>query len=222
MSETATSQQIRDGYKRAALKCHPDRVAADAPDRPARTRKFQLVNDAYFTLSDRARRREYDAQRKLFAGGPAPGPDPFATPADEAAPGPDGPNLYSWAWDFFARRAGAAPEEEQRRQQQNQNAQFSDAFEEMMQDAGLADQDSRRPSSNFWSLLGGLSGAALGFILANMPGMVAGAVAGNRLGAIRDSKGKSVYAVFQVRSAFGRPLRFRGHILIASLFLTET
>jgi hypothetical protein len=27
--------------------------------------------------------------------------------------------------------------------------------------------------------------------------MVAGAVAGNRLGAVRDTKGKSVYAVFQ-------------------------
>lgn len=53
------------------------------------------------------------------------------------------------------------------------------------------------PTGKFWSVVGGLSGAAMGFIIANFPGMLAGAVAGNRLGAIRDVKGKSVYAVFQ-------------------------
>jgi hypothetical protein len=37
----------------------------------------------------------------------------------------------------------------------------------------------------------------MGFIVANFPGMVAGAVAGNRLGAVRDTKGKSVYEVFR-------------------------
>ena len=36
----------------------------------------------------------------------------------------------------------------------------------------------------------------MGFIVANFPGMLAGAVAGNRLGAVRDAKGKSVYQVF--------------------------
>ena len=36
----------------------------------------------------------------------------------------------------------------------------------------------------------------LGFIVANMPGLVLGAFAGNRIGAIRDAKGKSVAAVF--------------------------
>ena len=37
----------------------------------------------------------------------------------------------------------------------------------------------------------------MGFIMANFPGAVAGMVAGNRLGAVRDARGKSVYAVFQ-------------------------
>jgi hypothetical protein len=45
--------------------------------------------------------------------------------------------------------------------------------------------------------LGGLSGGAMGFIIANFPGMLAGAVAGNRLGAVRDARGQSVYSVFQ-------------------------
>lgn len=56
----------------------------------------------------------------------------------------------------------------------------------------------------FYGILGGISGAALGFIMANVPGMLAGAVAGNRLGSIRDTKGKSVYEVFQQLPASDR------------------
>jgi hypothetical protein len=47
-----------------------------------------------------------------------------------------------------------------------------------------------------WTWLGAACGAGLGFITANVPGLVVGAYAGNRLGAIRDAKGKSVAAVF--------------------------
>lgn len=81
-----------------------------------------------------------------------------------------------------------------------QEEQFGGVFEEMLREEGLnedgtpAAQDSTR---SLWSVLGGLSGATLGFIVANVPGMVAGAVAGNRLGSIRDRKGQSVYQVFQ-------------------------
>ena len=62
----------------------------------------------------------------------------------------------------------------------------------------MAEDGTNQPTKKFWGMVGGASGAALGFIVANVPGMVAGAVAGNRLGAVRDAKGKSVYAVFQV------------------------
>ncbi|KID88045.1 DNAJ domain containing protein [Metarhizium guizhouense ARSEF 977] len=171
----AASQIVDDAISRAehaALKTHPDRVPADSPERDARTRKFQLVNDAYYTLSDAARRRDYDAQRRLF-GPSAPGADPFEE-ADEA---------------------GAANNAERER---TEDAQFSDVFEEMMREEGMAEDGSNAPTSKFWSLVGGLSGGALGFIIANFPGMLAGAVAGNRLGAVRDAKGKSVYEVYSV------------------------
>lgn len=69
----------------------------------------------------------------------------------------------------------------------------------MLREEGMA-EGGGAPTGKFWSLVGGLSGGAMGFIVANFPGMLAGAVAGNRLGAIRDAKGKSVYAVFQVGS----------------------
>lgn len=48
----------------------------------------------------------------------------------------------------------------------------------------------------WWAWLGAVSGGGLGFIVANIPGLMVGAFAGNRLGAIRDAKGKSVAAVF--------------------------
>ncbi|EFW99760.1 chaperone [Grosmannia clavigera kw1407] len=191
VSDKATAQQIRDAYKRAALKSHPDRVPADSPERKRRTERFQLVNDAYYALSDAGRRQEYDTQRRLYGvrdngrGGGA-----------------------SWAWDHFPQPATgsdgrqASPEEARQR---TEEAQFADVFEEMMREEGMAEQEdangggstSTGSTGNIWGVLGGISGGALGFIVANVPGMMAGAVAGNRLGAIRDTKGKSVYAVFQ-------------------------
>jgi hypothetical protein len=81
-----------------------------------------------------------------------------------------------------------------------QDAQFGDVFEEMMNEAGLNEDEqpnAQEGTGSVWSLLGGISGATIGFIVGNVPGMVAGAVAGNRLGAIRDKKGQSVYQVFR-------------------------
>ncbi|KAK5658886.1 hypothetical protein OQA88_1700 [Cercophora sp. LCS_1] len=211
--ETASTTQIRDAYKRAALKTHPDRVPADSPERASRTRQFQLVNDAYYTLSDPTRRREYDAQHKLFSGSrPSAGtgsggtqmPGGFSTNdpfAEAESPDQQVPNGFSWAWNFFTQGNNNNNNNQQQNAQQSreqtENEQFADVFEEMLREEGMADPGSGRPTSKFWGLLGGLSGGALGFIVANVPGLVAGAVAGNRLGAVRDAKGKSVYAVFQ-------------------------
>lgn len=48
----------------------------------------------------------------------------------------------------------------------------------------------------WWRYLGAVCGGGLGFIIANVPGLMVGAYAGSRLGAVRDAKGKSVAAVF--------------------------
>ncbi|KAI1800402.1 DnaJ-domain-containing protein [Daldinia bambusicola] len=205
VSETATTQQIRDAYKRAALNTHPDRVPSNSPERPARTRKFQLVNDAYYTLSDATRRREYDAQRRRFGGGRSTYTFDDADDPEESVPPETGggggggaaQNAYSWAWNFFTGGNTDSQAHARQERQQAEDAQFGDVFEEMLREEGLADEDTNRPTSKFWSIVGAASGGVLGFIMANMPGAVAGAVAGNRLGAVRDAKGKSVYAVFQ-------------------------
>lgn len=71
----------------------------------------------------------------------------------------------------------------------------------MLREEGMAEGKEAKPTGKFWSMVGGLSGGAMGFIVANFPGAIAGAVAGNRLGAVRDARGKSVYSVFQVCGA---------------------
>lgn len=74
----------------------------------------------------------------------------------------------------------------------------------MLREEGMAEGAEARPTSKFWSIVGGLSGGAMGFIVANFPGALAGAVAGNRLGAVRDARGKSVYSVFQECATYAR------------------
>ena len=187
-------------------------MPSDSPERAERTRKFQLVNDAYYTLSDSNRRREYDAQRRMFgftSSGPSSstGSSTYADPFDdefeefdEEIPSATGGTAASggfpsWAWNFFTGQANSANTQQAR--QENEQAQFGDVFEEMLREEGMAEGDRATPTGKFWSIVGGLSGGAMGFIVANFPGMVAGAVAGNRLGAVRDAKGKSVYEVFQ-------------------------
>jgi curved DNA-binding protein CbpA len=184
----------------SALKTHPDRVPSNSPERGERTRKFQLVNDAYYTLSNPTRRCDYDAARKRQGFGS--GASTSSTSFDDEkipTPGPSGPaDAESGAWGSFPWSTfGFSSQGKSKEEKRNfEDKQFGDVFEEMLREEGMA-EDSGRPTGKFWSLLGGLSGGVMGFIIANFPGMVAGAVAGNRLGSIRDAKGKSVYAVFQ-------------------------
>jgi diphthamide biosynthesis protein 4 len=184
---------------RAALKHHPDRVPSDSPERAERTRKFQHINDAYYTLSDPTRRRDYDAARTYHGFGQGASSSSTAYNSDEDIPGAGQPGNAgaggwgSFPWSSFGFSSKATNEEEKRKYE---NDQFGDVFEEMLREEGMA-EDGGTPTGKFWSVVGSLSGGAMGFIVANFPGMLAGAVAGNRLGAIRDAKGKSVYEVYQ-------------------------
>jgi hypothetical protein len=107
-------------------------------------------------------------------------------------PHPNAEARGGFPWSNFGFKAQTDADKER-----HENEQFGDVFEEMLREEGMAENQGQ-PTGKFWSVVGGLSGGAMGFIVANFPGMLAGAVAGNRLGAIRDAKGKSVFAVFQV------------------------
>lgn len=173
------------------MKSHPDRVPSNSPERSARTKKFQQINDAYYTLSDASRRREYDSARS-YHGVPGSAASHSDPERDNFRQPPSGGGGKGFPWSSFGFGAKTPAEEEE-----YSNEQFGSVFEEMLKEEGLAEGQEAKPTSKFWSLIGSLSGGAMGFIVANFPGAVAGAVAGNRLGAVRDAKGQSVYSVFQ-------------------------
>ncbi|KAJ6520082.1 DnaJ domain-containing protein [Mycena sanguinolenta] len=172
----ATQDEIRTAYKKESLKTHPDRIATASPaEKKKATERFQAVADAYYVLSDPSRRREYDAL--------------YTSRKTERTDDPGASNTFfnQFAGMFGASSgsAGAAPAPER----PDADGVFADTFEELLR----PEVERHFP---WWAYLGAACGAGVGFIVANFPGLMLGAVAGNRLGAVRDAKGKSVAAVF--------------------------
>ncbi|CCA67878.1 hypothetical protein PIIN_01701 [Serendipita indica DSM 11827] len=185
IDKSATLDEIRQAYKKMSLKTHPDRSPNATPEeRKAATAKFQAVADAYYVLSDPTRRREYDALLASHSYSER------TTDADASS------NFFSAFANMFTGAAnagsssGTQPEEKPEPfERPDAENTFADVFEEML-----------RPEVQrivpWWSYIGAASGAGLGFIIANIPGALMGGYAGNRLGAIRDAKGRAVLTVF--------------------------
>ncbi|KAJ7109959.1 DnaJ domain-containing protein [Mycena epipterygia] len=183
VTKSASQDEIRTAYKKESLRTHPDRIAnASAAEKKKATEKFQAVADAYYVLSDTTRRREYDA---LYT---------TRTHADRTEDPGASNTFFSQFSGMFGgggggSRAGAAGAAPEAGQQPNAEGVFADVFEELLR----PEVERHVP---WWSYMGAVGGGVLGFIIANFAGLMLGAVAGNRLGAVRDAKGKSVAAVF--------------------------
>lgn len=136
---SADESAIRRAYKKRSLETHPDRFPVGSQAQREATGQFQGVNNAYYVLSDPARRREYDASRVS---------SPHA-----GSGGGSGFSSSSW-WK------GA--EQEKR----TADAQFESVFEEMMADEAGAGASHGRVGGRMYGLLGGGAGAVLGFIVA--------------------------------------------------------
>lgn len=76
---SASQEEVKKGFRRVALTCHPDKVAPEA--REVATRRFQLIVEAYEVLSSPALRREYDALRPGGGQGSAGQGSKFTPPA---------------------------------------------------------------------------------------------------------------------------------------------
>ena len=180
--------------------------------------------DAYYVLSDPQRRREYDALLRA-RGYPTSGFASSAAGAGASEPGATfgstdpaaSAAFFEQFWKYFTNTSDAhgdarnkdkedssdVEEEEDPETEEipanagawnagtrpNSEGVFADVFEELL-------RPEVQRTVPWWTYLGAVSGASLGFIVANLPGALAGALAGNRLGAVRDAKGKPVLQVF--------------------------
>ncbi|KAN0065963.1 hypothetical protein ACQY0O_001097 [Thecaphora frezii] len=204
LSPTASTSDIKEAYKRLSLRTHPDRFPNATPrERQRYTTRFQTLADAYYVLSDSHRRHEYDQLRNERPS------SSFGSDLDDTDDFPETENGASASFfDSFFKGAfasepseapsdGNAPSARTSTNQPQANGVFADVFEELL-----------RPEvqrvAPFWKWIGGASGGALGFILANVPGALGGAFLGGQLGRIRDAKGKSVAEVFMGLAAAQR------------------
>ncbi len=62
VDKSASQEDIKKAYRKLAMKYHPDRNPGDA----AAEMKFKQINEAYDTLKDEAKRREYDNPMSKF------------------------------------------------------------------------------------------------------------------------------------------------------------
>ncbi|HEX8350975.1 MAG TPA: J domain-containing protein [Hymenobacter sp.] len=78
VAEQASASEIRRAYRRLVLLTHPDRTTD-----PAAHARYLLINEAYETLSDPARRQRYDAalQQPAVLVEEAPTDEPHPDPA---------------------------------------------------------------------------------------------------------------------------------------------
>ena len=63
LSENASEDEIKKIYRRLAMKYHPDK---NQDRRKEAEERFKELSEAYYVLSDKKRREEYDAYRKGY------------------------------------------------------------------------------------------------------------------------------------------------------------
>lgn len=62
VGENATQQQVKEEYRKLALKYHPDRNR----DNPEAAGRMKEINESYAVLSNPQKRSEYDRLRQLY------------------------------------------------------------------------------------------------------------------------------------------------------------
>lgn len=72
VSKNASTDEIKKAYRKLAVKYHPDKT--DEQNKDENTKRFQEISEAYETLSDEEKRRNYDQFGK---DGPKQFPSPF-------------------------------------------------------------------------------------------------------------------------------------------------
>jgi DnaJ-domain-containing protein 1 len=64
VSRSATEREIKLKYRELSLRWHPDKcIGMDEMERERAEHKFKIISEAYTTLVDQAKRREYDLKQ---------------------------------------------------------------------------------------------------------------------------------------------------------------
>jgi len=126
--KTATDDEIKKAYKKAALKHHPDRN----PNNPEATAKFQEVGKAFSTLSDPQKRQRYDQFGVIDGENDGPG---------GGGGMPPGFNPFDMFQNMFGGGGGGFPgfPGMNMNQQQNQNRSFKSPDKKVTINLTLAD-----------------------------------------------------------------------------------
>ena len=62
VDKNASTEEIKKAYRKLAMQYHPDRNKSD----PEAEKKFKEVNEAYSTLSDENKRKQYDMFEEIL------------------------------------------------------------------------------------------------------------------------------------------------------------
>src|ERR1700729_3499808 len=96
VTKSSSADEIKKSYRKLARKYHPDANKGD----PKAEERFKEISEAYNTLSDTKRRKEYDDARSLFGGG--------FRGAGQGAPGGAGGGFNFDLGDLFGTGTGTA------------------------------------------------------------------------------------------------------------------
>ena len=67
VSASASDEEVKDAYRKLAKKYHPDQYT-DSPLAELASEKMKEINEAYETLSDPQKRKEYDEKQRTTQG----------------------------------------------------------------------------------------------------------------------------------------------------------
>ena len=90
VSATATQDEIKKQYRKLAKKYHPDTNSND----PKAAELFKEISEAYQTVGDAEKRKQYDQMRQLGAFGGFGGGG--GRPTSRSGGGPSGPSGGRW------------------------------------------------------------------------------------------------------------------------------